>query len=92
MIVTLRASPSLPPSIHFNDQPKPRREEKRRQEEKIDMADDREDVPRISVDSLADWERIKASYAQAAMGELEESYVLLVFLPLDFEVTEGGCG
>ncbi|KAI0799874.1 hypothetical protein BC629DRAFT_205218 [Irpex lacteus] len=37
------------------------------------MADDREDVPRISVDSLADWERIKASYAQAAMGELEES-------------------
>ena len=36
---------------------------------------DREDVPRISVDSLADWERIKASYAEAAMNELEESYV-----------------
>ncbi|KAI0084635.1 hypothetical protein BDY19DRAFT_898225 [Irpex rosettiformis] len=35
---------------------------------------DREDVPRISVDSLADWERIKTSYAEAAMNELEQSY------------------
>lgn len=33
---------------------------------------EREDVPRISVDTLHDWERIKTSYTDAAMGELEE--------------------
>lgn len=33
---------------------------------------EREDVPRISVDTLHDWERIKTSYTQAAMAELEE--------------------
>ena len=33
---------------------------------------EREDVPRISVDTLHDWERIKASYTKAAMTELEE--------------------
>ena len=33
---------------------------------------EREDVPRISVDTLHDWERIKASYSDAAMAELEE--------------------
>lgn len=32
----------------------------------------REDVPRISVDTLHDWERIKKSYSDAAMTELEE--------------------
>lgn len=33
---------------------------------------EREDVPRISVDTLHDWERVKASYTDAAMSELEE--------------------
>lgn len=28
-------------------------------------------MPRISVDTLHDWERIKTSYTNAAMGELE---------------------
>ncbi|KAI0687821.1 hypothetical protein BC835DRAFT_1419656 [Cytidiella melzeri] len=34
---------------------------------------EREDVPRISVDTLQDWERIKTSYVEAAMKELEDS-------------------
>ncbi|KAI0338175.1 hypothetical protein BDW22DRAFT_1363309 [Trametopsis cervina] len=34
---------------------------------------EREDVPRIAVDTLHDWERIKASYTEAAMQELEDS-------------------
>ena len=33
---------------------------------------EREDVPRIAIDSLQDWERIKASYTQVAVKELEE--------------------
>lgn len=40
---------------------------------------ERVDVPRIAVDTLHDWERIKASYAEAAMQELEDSCVLALF-------------
>jgi hypothetical protein len=36
---------------------------------------EREDVPRITVESLQDWERIKLSYVEAARKELEDSYV-----------------
>lgn len=31
----------------------------------------REDVPRVSVDNLYDWERIKQSYADAAYAQLD---------------------
>ena len=34
-------------------------------------AADREDVPRISVDNLYDWERIKKSYEDAAYAQLD---------------------
>ena len=34
-------------------------------------AADREEVPRISVDNLYDWERIKKSYADAAYAQLD---------------------
>ncbi|KIP02003.1 hypothetical protein PHLGIDRAFT_112510 [Phlebiopsis gigantea 11061_1 CR5-6] len=34
-------------------------------------ADDREEVPRISVDNLYDWERIKKSYEDAAYSQLD---------------------
>lgn len=49
---------------------------------------EREDVPRISVDSLQDWGRIKLSYVEAATKELEDAYVprfSLVFHRTDSE-------
>lgn len=35
------------------------------------MDAEREDVPRIAVDSLYDWERIKDSYTRAAFAQLD---------------------
>jgi hypothetical protein len=31
-----------------------------------------EDIPRIAVETIADWKRIKASYSQAAIRQLDE--------------------
>lgn len=31
----------------------------------------REDIPRVSVDSVQDWQRVKAHYREAAMKELQ---------------------
>lgn len=34
--------------------------------------DDREDLPRISVDSIQEWRRIKSNYLSAAIAQLDE--------------------
>lgn len=36
------------------------------------MNNQREELPRISVDSLQDWQRVKESYASVALSILEE--------------------
>ena len=37
----------------------------------MDAEQEREDVPRVAVDSLHDWARIRMSYTDAAMAQLE---------------------
>lgn len=37
----------------------------------MDTEQEREDVPRVAVDSLHEWERIRRSYADAARQQLE---------------------
>lgn len=36
------------------------------------MENQREDLPRISVDSMQDWQRVKESYSSVALSILEE--------------------
>ena len=35
----------------------------------------REDIPRVSVDSVQDWQKVKAHYREAAMEELQKQLI-----------------
>ena len=39
----------------------------------MDDADSREDIPRISIDTLRDWHRIKASLSKAVLEQFDQA-------------------
>lgn len=41
------------------------------------MDNQREDIPRISVDSLQDWQRVKDNYTSMALSVLEEELLAI---------------
>lgn len=38
--------------------------------------ENREDIPRVSVDSVQDWKQVRGNYEKAALSKLEEQVML----------------